>query len=134
MVARGGVGVKVVQVKRCSSRTAIVLPLLIAVGLTGCNEQTFNPKEKWNYLVCTLKERPQPEHVAFALRDDGKAVAAYLRKVVTATITPFEIVFDYYKDGHGAKWRISRTDGTAEMSDYRRIYRGTCVKADGAQF
>lgn len=107
----------------------------LAIGaLAGCDQDTFDPKENWNYLVCTMDERKQPEHVAFAVREDGRAVAAYLRKVLSATVTPFEIVFEYYKDGHLAKWRISRTDGVAEMSDFHRIYRGSCVKADGAKF
>jgi hypothetical protein len=128
--------VRAFQVARGGPRSPAVIPILLAfaVALAGCSEETFNPKDKWNYLVCTLKERQQPEHVAFALRDDGKSVAAYLRKVIDATITPFEIVFEYYKDGNKAHWRISRTDGSAQMSDFYRIYRGTCVKADGAQF
>ena len=120
---------------RMVSRRLATIGVLSAAALAGCDQDTFDPnKEKWNYLVCTLQERKQPEHVAFAVREDGKAVAAYLRKVLSATVTPFEVVFDYYKDGTGAKWRISRTDGTAEMSDYYRIYRGTCVKAEGAKF
>jgi hypothetical protein len=53
---------------------------------------------------------------------------------MTATVTPFEIVFEYYKDGVLAKWRISRVDGAAEMSDFHRIYRDTCAKAEGAKF
>ncbi len=108
---------------------------LIAVtgALAGCGtEETFNPKEKWNYLVCTLKDRQQPEHVAFVIRDDGKAVAAYDKKVVKATITPFEIAFVHY-DGLVRSWRISRTDGSAEMTYHDRIYRGSCVKAEGAK-
>lgn len=117
-------------VSRRLAAIIIVVPALLA----GCDQDTFDPKDKWNYLVCTLQERKQPEHVAFAVREDGKAVAAYLRKVMSATVTPFEIVFKYYEDGHLAKWRISRTDGAAEMSDFHRIYRGSCVKADGAKF
>lgn len=118
-----------------ASRRNAAIAVLLTAALAGCDQDTFDPnKEKWNYLVCTLQERKQPEHVAFAVREDGKAVAAYLRKVLSATVTPFEIVFDYYKDGVGAKWRISRTDGTAEMSDFYRIYRGSCGKADGVKF
>jgi hypothetical protein len=110
------------------------IALIAAAGaLAGCGaEETFNPKEKWNYLVCTLKDRPQPEHIAFVIRDDGKAVAAYEKKVVKATITPFEIAFDHY-DGLSRRWRISRTDGSAEMTYHDRIYRGMCVKAEGAK-
>lgn len=108
--------------------------VLLLSTLTGCDEDTFDPKENWNYLVCTLKDREQPEHVAFAVRKDGHAVAAYLRKVMDATITPFEIVFKYYKSGTLAEWRISRTDGTAEMKDFGRIYRGSCTKAEGTKF
>ena len=119
--------------RRASKRLAAIA-VLSTSALAGCDQGAFDPNEKWNYLTCTLQERKQPEHLAFAVRDDGKAVAAYLRKVTSATVTPFEIVFDYYKDGQFAKWRISRTDGTAEMSDLHRIYRGTCVKAEGAKF
>jgi hypothetical protein len=107
---------------------------LLSGAVAGCDQGTFDPNEKWNYLVCTLQDRNQPEHVAFAVRDNGKAVAAYLSRVTSATVTPFGIVFEYYKEGHFAKWRISRTDGTAEMSDFHRIYRGTCAKAEGAKF
>jgi len=112
------------------------IALVTSTALAGCDQDTFDPnKEKWSYLVCTFKELKQPEHIAFAVRDDGKAVAAYLRKVMSATVTPFELVFDYYKDGHSAKWRISRTDGAAEFtSQYRYIYRGTCEKADSVKF
>jgi hypothetical protein len=117
-----------------ASRFVATIAVLVSSVLAGCEQDTFDPKDKWNYLVCTLRDREQPEHVAFAVREDGKAVAAYLRKVMRATVTPFEIVFEYYKDGHGAKWRISRIDGAAEMSDHYRIYRGTCVKAEGAKF
>ena len=117
-----------------ASGLQITIAISVSSALAGCDEDTFDPKDKWSYLVCTLKEREQPEHVAFAVRQDGKAIAAYLRKVISATVTPFEIVFEYYKDGHLAKWRISRTDGTAEMSDFNRVYRGTCTKADEAKF
>lgn len=120
---------------RLASRRNAAIAVLLPAALVGCDQDTFDPnKEKWNYLVCTMQERKQPEHVAFAVRDDGKAVAAYLRKVMSATVTPFEIVFKYYEDGHLAKWRISRTDGAAELSDFHRIYRGACVKADGVKF
>ena len=111
-----------------------MIAILMPIGLAGCKEETFDPSDKWDYLVCTLSHRQQPEHVAFTVRENGRAVAAYLRKVVSATITPFEIVFKYYEDGHLAKWRISRIDGAAEMSDFYHIYRGTCVKAEGAKF
>src|SRR5262249_39279878 len=108
--------------------------ILVSSTLAGCDQDTFDPKEKWNYLVCALKERQQPEHVAFAIREDGKAVAAYLGRVIKATVTPFEISFEYYKQSQFAKWRISRTDGAAEMSDGYHIYRGTCTKAEGIKF
>ena len=74
------------------SRRLAAIALLLPPALAGCDQGTFDPNEKWNYLVCTLQERKQPEHVAFAVRDDGKAVAAYLRKVMSATVTPFGVL------------------------------------------
>src|SRR5262245_33588031 len=95
-----------------ASRFVRTIAILVSSALAGCDQDTFDPnRDKWNYLVCTFKEREQPEHVAFAVRENGKAVAAYLRKVVSASVTPFEILFEYYKGGHFASWRISRLDG-----------------------
>lgn len=111
------------------------IALVAGAAFTGCDQDTFDAnKESWNYLVCTFPNRTQPEHVAFAVRDGGKAVAAYLRKVISATVTPFEIVFDYYHDGHSVKWRISRTNGAAHMSTVSNLYLGTCSKAEVAKF
>lgn len=73
------------------------IAVLATGALAGCNQDTFDPKDNWNYLVCTMGERKQPEHVAFAVQEDGKAVAAYLRKIMSATVTPFEIVFESMK-------------------------------------
>ena len=113
-----------------------MIAILMPIGVVGCKEETFVLlRISGIYLgLYILSHRQQPEHVAFTVRENGRAVAAYLRKVVSATITPFEIVFKYYEDGHLAKWPISRIDGAAEMSDFYHIYRGTCVKAEGAKF